>query len=75
MAVLLLTLLGYAASIALFVCSVLLLEDDRLLLGIPLLILSIAYWIAGIFSVLRPEGTQAPGGAGNLPSLAIMWAP
>ena len=31
MAVLLLTLLGYAASIALFVCSVLLLEEDRLL--------------------------------------------
>ena len=34
MAVLLLTLLGYVASIALFVSSVLLLEDDRLLLGI-----------------------------------------
>ena len=46
MAVLLLTLLGYVASIALFVCSVLLLEDDRLLLGIPLLILSIAYWLS-----------------------------
>lgn len=60
MAVLLLTLLGYAASIALFVCSVLLLEDDRLLLGIPLLVLSIAYWIAGIFlfcglKVLKPQ--------------------
>ena len=34
---------------ALFVYSLLLLEDDRLLLGIPLLILSIGYWIAGIF--------------------------
>lgn len=60
MAVLLLTLLGYVASIALFVCSVLLLEDDRLLPGIPLLVLSIAYWIAGIFlfcglKVLKPQ--------------------
>ena len=60
MAALLLTLLGYVASIALFVSSVLLLEDDRLLLGIPLLILSIAYWIAGIFlfcglKVLKPQ--------------------
>ena len=60
MAVLLLTLLGYVASIALFVYSVLLLEDDRLLLGIPLLILSIGYWIAGIFlfcglKVLKPQ--------------------
>ena len=43
MAALLLTLLGYVASIALFVYSLLLLEDDRLLLGIPLLILSIGY--------------------------------
>ena len=60
MAALLLTLLGYVASIALFVYSVLLLEDDRLLLGIPLLILSIGYWIAGIFlfcglKVLKPQ--------------------
>lgn len=60
MAVLLLTLLGYVASIALFVCSVLLLEDDRLLPGIPLLVLSIAYGIAGIFlfcglKVLKPQ--------------------
>ena len=37
MAVLLLTLLGYAASIALFVYSLLLLEDDRLLLGLSLI--------------------------------------
>ena len=74
MAVLLLTLLGYVASIALFVSSVLLLEDDRLLLGIPLLILSIGYWIAGIFlfcglKVLKPQEALV------LPSLAIMWAP
>lgn len=60
MAALLLTLLGYVASIALFVYSVLLLEDDRLLLGIPLLILSIGYWVAGIFlfcglKVLKPQ--------------------
>ena len=60
MAALLLTLLGYVASIALFVYSLLLLEDDRLLLGIPLLILSIGYWIAGIFlfcglKVLKPQ--------------------
>ena len=54
MAALLLTLLGYVASIALFVYSLLLLEDDRLL------ILSIGYWIAGIFlfcglKVLKPQ--------------------
>ena len=42
MAALLLTLLGYVASIALFVYSLLLLEDDRLLLGIPLLICPLA---------------------------------
>ena len=60
MAVLLLTLLGYVASIALFVCSVMLLEADRMLPGILLLILAIAYWIAGIFlfcglKVLKPQ--------------------
>ena len=49
MAMLLLTLLGYVASIALFIYSVTLLNADRMLLGVPLLILSIAYWIAGIF--------------------------
>ena len=75
MAVLLLTLLGYAASIALFVCSVLLLEDDRLLPGIPLLIelavlaADFVHWLLDRrhFPVLRPEGTQAPGGAGTYP--------
>ena len=60
MAMLLLTLLGYVASIALFVCSVMLLEADRTLPGILLLILAIAYWIAGIFlfcglKVLKPQ--------------------
>ena len=60
MAALLLTLLGYVASIALFIYSITLLNADRMLLGVPLLILSIAYWIAGIFlfcglKVLQPQ--------------------
>ncbi len=60
MAVLLLTLLGYVASIALFVYSITLLDADRMLLGVPLMILSIGYWIAGIFlfcglKVLKPQ--------------------
>ena len=60
MTMLLLTLLGYVAATALFVCSVMLLEADRMLPGIPLLILAIAYWIAGIFlfcglKVLKPQ--------------------
>ena len=60
MAMLLLTLLGYVASIALFIYSITLLNADRMLLGVPLLILSIAYWIAGIFlfcglKVLKPQ--------------------
>lgn len=67
MAVLLLTLLGYVAFIALFIYSITLLDADRMLLGLPLLILSIGYWIAGIFPVLRPEGAQAAGSAGAHP--------
>ena len=60
MAVLLLTLLGYVASVALFIYSITLLGADRMLLGLPLLILSIGYWIAGIFlfcglKVLKPQ--------------------
>ena len=60
MAVLLLTLLGYVASIALFIYSITLLDADRMLLGLPLLILSIGYWIAGVFlfcglKVLKPQ--------------------
>lgn len=60
MAVLLLTLLGYVAAVALFIYSITLLGADRMLLGLPLLILSIGYWIAGIFlfcglKVLKPQ--------------------
>jgi len=60
MTMLLLTLLGYVVSIALFIYSITLLNADRMLLGVPLLILSIAYWIAGIFlfcglKVLKPQ--------------------
>ena len=60
MTMLLLTLLGYVASIVLFICSITLLDADRMLLGVPLLILSIAYWITGIFlfcglKVLKPQ--------------------
>ena len=59
MVMLLLTLLGYAVTVLLFFYSIVLL-DDRMLLGVPLLILSIAYWIAGIFlfcglKVLKPQ--------------------
>ena len=60
MAVLLLTLLGYVAAVALFIYSITLLDADRMLLGLPLLILSIGYWIAGVFlfcglKVLKPQ--------------------
>ena len=60
MAALLLTLLGYVVAIALFIYSITLLNADRMLLGVPLLILSIAYFIAGIFlfcglKVLKPQ--------------------
>ena len=59
MAVLLLTLLGYVAAVALFVYSIVLL-DTSLFPGILLLILSIAYCIVGIFlfcglKVLKPQ--------------------
>ena len=60
MAVLLLTLLGYVAAVALFIYSITLLNADRLLLGVPLLILAIGYAVAGIFlfcglKVLKPQ--------------------
>ena len=42
MAVLLLTLLGYVAAVALFIYSITLLDADRMLLGLPLLILSLS---------------------------------
>ena len=60
MAMLLLTLLGYVVAIALFIYSVTLLGADRMLLGVPLLILAIVYAVAGIFlfcglKVLKPQ--------------------
>ncbi|MGN0707290.1 MAG: SPFH domain-containing protein [Faecalibacterium sp.] len=60
MAMMLLTLLGYAAAIAVFVFSVFQIEAERYLLGVPLLILSCVYFIAGIFllcglKVLKPQ--------------------
>jgi len=59
MAVLLLTLLGYVAAVALFVYSIVLL-DPNLFPGILLMILSIVYCIVGIFlfcglKVLKPQ--------------------
>ena len=64
MAVLLLTLLGYVAAVALFIYSITLLGADRMLLGLPLLVLSIAYFIAGIFlfcglKVLKPQDRKS----------------
>ena len=60
MTMLLLTLLGYVAAVALFIYGVTLVEAERLLLGVPLLVLTIAYFIAGIFlfcglKVLKPQ--------------------
>ena len=50
MAVLLLPLLGYEGSrCPVHFTASPLLDADRMLLGLPLLILSIGYWIAGIF--------------------------
>ena len=59
MVMLLLTLLGYAVTVLLFFYSIILL-DESLFPGILLTILSIAYWVAGIFllcglKVLKPE--------------------
>ena len=51
MAVLLLTLLGYVAAVALFIYSITLLDTDRMLLGLPLLILSLIH----ISEPTRPE--------------------
>ena len=60
MTMLLLTLLGYVIAVALFIYGVTLVEAERLLLGVPLLVLTIAYFIAGIFlfcglKVLKPQ--------------------
>ena len=59
MVMLLLTLLGYAVTVLLFFYSIILL-DESLFPGILLTILSIAYWVAGIFllcglKVLKPQ--------------------
>ena len=60
MAVLLLTLAGYVAAIAVFVLAVLQMERENYILGAPLLIVSIVYVVAGIFvlcglRVLKPQ--------------------
>ena len=60
MAVLLLTLAGYVAAIAAFVLAVFQMERDNYILGVPLLIVSIVYVVAGIFvlcglRVLKPQ--------------------
>ena len=59
MVMLLLTLLGYAVTVLLLFYSIILL-DESLFPGILLTILSIAYWVAGIFlfcglKVLKPQ--------------------
>ena len=59
MVMLLLTLLGYAVTVLLFFYIIILL-DESLFPGILLTILSIAYWVAGIFlfcglKVLKPQ--------------------
>ena len=59
MVMLLLTLLGYVVFTALFVYSLILL-DTNLFPGILLMVLSILYWVAGIFlfcglKVLKPQ--------------------
>ena len=60
MAVLLLTLAGYVAAIAAFVLAVFKMERENYILGVPLLIVSIVYVVAGIFvlcglRVLKPQ--------------------
>ena len=60
MAVLLLTLAGYVAAIAAFVLAVFQMERENYILGVPLLIVSIVYVVAGIFvlcglRVLKPQ--------------------
>ena len=60
MAVLLLTLAGYVAAIAAFVLAVFQMELENYILGVPLLIVSIVYVVAGIFElcglrVLKPQ--------------------
>ena len=81
MAVLLLTILGYVAAVALFVYSIILL-DKSLFPGILLMILSIAYAIVGIFlfcglKVLKPQEalvlTLFGGYIGTLKGQGFYW--
>ena len=67
MAVLLLTLLGYVASIALFIYSITLLDADRMLSGLAAADLVHRVLDRRHLPVLRPEGAQAPGSAGAHP--------
>lgn len=60
MTMLLLTLLGYAAAVAVLVLSIFQLEAENYLIGVPLLILAILYMVVGIFllcglKVLKPQ--------------------
>ena len=60
MAVLLLTLAGYVAATAAFVLAAFQMELENYILGVPLLIVSIVYVVAGIFvlcglRVLKPQ--------------------
>ena len=60
MAVLLLTLLGYVAAVALFIVAAFQMERENYILGVPMLIVAIVYAIVGIFlfcglKVLKPE--------------------
>ena len=60
LAVLVLTILGYFAAVALFVFSVILVQEEHLLPGILLMIVAIVYAVAGIFlfcglKVLKPQ--------------------
>ncbi len=60
MAMLLLTLLGYVVAIGVFGLSIVKLEEENYLLGVPLLILAIVYVIVGIFlfcglKVIKPQ--------------------
>ena len=73
MVMLLLTLLGYAVTVLLFFYSIILL-DESLFPGILLTILSIAYWVAGIFllcglKVLKPQEALVLTLFGNPPAI------
>ena len=65
MVMLLLTLLGYAVTVPLFFYSIILL-DESLFPGILLMILSIAYWVAGIFLFCGLKVSSVLRGAGKV---------